>query len=77
MQRLRPVALILSVLLSSCYSLGPLVTEIRPAGLSVTGRPMIEVRTCHLGWGPFKQLQTEDCNVKAIELDAPVAKTRR
>jgi hypothetical protein len=67
---LRPVALLLVVILSGCYSLGPLVTELRPAGLSPEGRPRVEVQTCHLGWGPFKQLQTEDCNVRIVELDA-------
>ena len=69
--------LVLAVLLAGCYSLGPLVTEVRPAGLSPAGRPLVEVQTCRLGWGMLKPLQTEDCASKTVELDAPAPKSRR
>jgi hypothetical protein len=73
---MRPVGLLLVVVLSGCYSLGPLVTDVRPAGISSAGRPLVEVQTCRLGWGPFKQLQTENCASRTVELDVP-ARPRR
>lgn len=67
---MRQASLFLLVLLSGCYSLGPLVADVTPAGVSATGRPQVEVRRCMLGWGMFKQLQLEDCKTDVAELPA-------
>lgn len=68
---MRHAALLLLVLLSGCYSLGPIVADVTPAGLSADGRPQVEVRRCLLAWGSFKQLQLEECRSSSIVLDAP------
>lgn len=76
---MRILALFLSVVLSGCYSLGPIVADVTPAGLSADGRPQIEIRRCLLAWGSFKNLQLEECRSSPIVLDAPapLAKPRR
>lgn len=65
---MRQASLLLLVLLSGCYSLGPLVTDVTPAGPSADGRQRVEVRRCMLGWGMFKQLQIEDCKTDVAEM---------
>lgn len=69
---MRQTVLLLLVILSGCYSIGPIVTEIHPAGLSPEGRPRVEIRRCMLAWGTFKQLQIEDCSATSMEIDSPV-----
>ena len=64
---MRRVALFLLVLLSGCYSLGPVVFEVRPT-TDANGRPEIEVRRCLLAWGAMKQLQAEDCKIETLPL---------
>jgi len=75
---MRPASLLLLVVLSGCYSLGPLVADVTPAGVSNDGRPQIEVRRCLLAWGMFKQLQLEECRSEPIVLETrPAPKARR
>lgn len=73
---MRQASLVLLVLLSGCYSLGPIVADVTPAA-STDGRPRIEVRRCLLAWGMFKTLQLEECRTDPIVLETRPGPKRR